>query len=165
MVLRPGVMSGTMGEKGPVRSFARLLVRELPVSGFLPREAVMTPEQQVLVQSSFAKVVPIADVAANLFYEDLFQRNPKLRPLFKEDMAEQRQKLMAMLGTAVANLGNWEKIAAAVQALGRRHVDYGVKPEIRDRGHRCGAVVSGVIPAPRPGPWSPARSPPPRRRR
>jgi hemoglobin-like flavoprotein len=112
-----------------IGGFARLLVRELPVSVFLPREAVMTPAQQILVQTSFAKVVPIADVAASLFYEDLFQRNPQLRPLFKQDMTEQRQKLMAMLGTAVANLGNWEKIAAAVQALGRRHVDYGVKPE------------------------------------
>jgi hemoglobin-like flavoprotein len=88
----------------------------------------MTPVQQILVQESFAKVVPIADVAATLFYEGLFQRDPSLRPLFKEDMTEQRRKLMAMLGTAVANLGNWERIAAAVQALGRRHVTYGVTP-------------------------------------
>jgi hemoglobin-like flavoprotein len=95
---------------------------------FRPKEAVMTPAQQILVQTSFAKVVPIADVAATLFYEDLFQRDPRLRPLFKEDMTEQRQKLMAMLATAVANLGNWRAIAPAVQALGRRHITYGVKP-------------------------------------
>jgi hemoglobin-like flavoprotein len=89
----------------------------------------MTPEQQALVQTSFAKVVPIADVAATLFYEDLFLRNPRLRPLFKEDMTDQRQKLMAMLGTAVANLTRWEKIAPSVQALGQRHAAaYGVKP-------------------------------------
>jgi hemoglobin-like flavoprotein len=88
----------------------------------------MTPTQRVIVQTSFAKVAPVADRVATLFYEDLFQRDPRLRPLFKEDMTEQRQKLMAMLGTAVAHLGNWEKIAAAVQALGRRHVAYGVKP-------------------------------------
>jgi hemoglobin-like flavoprotein len=88
----------------------------------------MTPEQQVLVQTSFAKVVPIADNAAALFYEDLFQRNPRLRALFKDDMTEQRQKLMNILGTAVANLHQWNKIAAAVQALGKRHVTYGVMP-------------------------------------
>lgn len=88
----------------------------------------MTPAQQALVQASFAKVVPIADVAATLFYEDLFLRDPRLRPLFKEDMTDQRQKLMAMLGTAVANLTRWEKIAPAVQALGQRHAAYGVKP-------------------------------------
>lgn len=90
----------------------------------------MTPEQQILVQTSFAKVAPIADLAASLFYEDLFQRNPRLRSLFKEDMAEQRRKLMSMLGTAVANLRQWEKIQAELKALGRRHVGYGV--EARD---------------------------------
>jgi hemoglobin-like flavoprotein len=88
----------------------------------------MTPEQQSLVTSSFAKVAPIADVAATLFYEELFRRDPGLRSLFKPDMTEQRQKLMAMLGTAVTNLGEWEKIAVAVKALGRRHEGYGVKP-------------------------------------
>jgi hemoglobin-like flavoprotein len=88
----------------------------------------MTPDQQNLVQASFAKIVPIADFAATLFYDDLFERDPKLRSLFKEDMTEQRQKLVAMLGTAVANISNWSKIAAAVQALGKRHAGYGVAP-------------------------------------
>ena len=87
----------------------------------------MTPAQQALVQSSFAKVLPIADTAASLFYEDLFRRDPRLRALFKEDMADQRRKLMAMIGTAVANLGNWGNIAPAVAALGQGHVAYGVK--------------------------------------
>jgi hemoglobin-like flavoprotein len=90
-------------------------------------EAAMTPEQQVIVQTSFAKVAPIADLAATMFYEDLFRRDPRLRPLFKDDMTEQRQKLMTMLGTAVANLRHWDEIEAAVRALGRRHAGYGVK--------------------------------------
>ena len=88
----------------------------------------MTPDQQVIVQTSFAKLTLIADLAAALFYEDLFRREPRLRHLFKEDMTEQRQKLMTMLGTAVAHLRCWEKIATAVQALGRRHVAHGVRP-------------------------------------
>jgi len=93
-----------------------------------PKEAFMTPAQQTLVQTSFAKVAPIADLAATLFYEDLFQRDPKLRALFKEDMTEQRQKLMAMLTTAVAHLGDWAMISGAVRALGKRHAGYGVSP-------------------------------------
>ena len=92
----------------------------------------MTPAQRALVQASFAKVVPIADTAATLFYEDLFRRNPSLRALFKEDMADQRRKLMTMIGTAVANLGNWANIAPAVAALGQRHAAYGVKIEDYD---------------------------------
>jgi hemoglobin-like flavoprotein len=92
----------------------------------------MTPAQRALVQAPFAKVVPIADTAAKLFYEDLFRRDPKLRALFKQDMADQRQKLMTLIGTAVANLGNWGNIAPAIAALGQRHVAYGVKIEDYD---------------------------------
>jgi nitric oxide dioxygenase len=91
-------------------------------------EAFMTPAQQTLVQTSFAKVAPIADLAATIFYEELFDRDPKLRALFKEDMAEQRQKLMAMLATAVAHVGEWARISEAVRALGKRHAGYGVAP-------------------------------------
>jgi hemoglobin-like flavoprotein len=88
----------------------------------------MTPAQQTIVKSSFAKFVPIADVAATLFYEDLFARDPKLRSLFKDDMAEQRHKLMAMLATAVKHLDDWHTVKMPVRALGRRHVGYGVTP-------------------------------------
>jgi hemoglobin-like flavoprotein len=88
----------------------------------------MPPEQQDLVQSSFKKVVPIADQAAVIFYNELFARDPSLRSMFANDMAEQRRKPMAMFGTAVANLKSWETIEAAVQTLGARHVAYGVKP-------------------------------------
>jgi hemoglobin-like flavoprotein len=89
----------------------------------------MTPEQKALVQTSFAQVAPIADQAASIFYDDLFERAPELRSMFAADMAEQRRKLMAMLAVAVANLDAWETIAPAVRDLGKRHVSYGVQPD------------------------------------
>jgi hemoglobin-like flavoprotein len=88
----------------------------------------MTPEHQDLVQESFKKIAPIADQAAVIFYDELFSRDPSLRPMFSDDMTEQRRKLMAMLGTAVANLKSWDAIEAAIRTLGTRHVTYGVKP-------------------------------------
>jgi hemoglobin-like flavoprotein len=88
----------------------------------------MTPENQALVRDSFANVVPIAPQAAALFYDRLFVLDPSLRPLFKGGIAEQGRKLMAMLGTAVSNLGQLEAIVPVVQDLGRRHVAYGVQP-------------------------------------
>jgi hemoglobin-like flavoprotein len=88
----------------------------------------MTPEQQDLVQSSFAKVAPIADEAAKLFYADLFERDPTLRPLFADDLTEQRKKLISILATAVANVKTFDKISDAVRQLGARHVGYGVLP-------------------------------------
>lgn len=92
----------------------------------------MTPEAQTLVRDSFAKVVPIAPEAAALFYNRLFVLDPTLKPLFKGDMNEQGRKLMAMLGTAVANLDRLQTIVPAVQALGRRHATYGVPLESYD---------------------------------
>jgi len=80
-----------------------------------------------LVQSSFEKVVPIADTAAEIFYDKLFELDPQLKPLFKGDMKEQGAKLMSMIGTAVNGLNNLEAIVPAVQNLGKNHVGYGVK--------------------------------------
>jgi hemoglobin-like flavoprotein len=89
----------------------------------------MTPNQIKLVQTSFAKVAPIAATAADLFYARLFEIAPAVRPMFPEDLSEQKKKLMAMLGTAVASLNNLDTLLPAVRALGRRHSGYGVKAQ------------------------------------
>ncbi|WP_406685113.1 globin domain-containing protein [Seonamhaeicola sp. MEBiC1930] len=80
-----------------------------------------------LVQGTFKKVVPIADKAAEIFYDKLFDLDPQLKPLFKGDMKAQGAKLMTMIGTAVNGLTNLESIVPAVQNLGKSHVGYGVK--------------------------------------
>jgi len=87
----------------------------------------MTPNDVQLVQESLKSVRPIAAQAADLFYGRLFEVAPEVRPLFPEDLTEQKKKLMGMLGTVVANLHQVEKILPAAQDLGRRHVGYGVK--------------------------------------
>jgi hemoglobin-like flavoprotein len=92
-------------------------------------EVVMTPEQITLVQESFKQVQPIAAQAADLFYGRLFEIAPQMRALFPEDLTEQKRKLMAMLGTAVAGLNRTGEIVPAVQALGRRHAGYKVTAE------------------------------------
>ena len=92
----------------------------------------MTDEQIDLVQESFAKVAPIADQAADLFYGRLFETAPEVRELFPTEMGEQKKKLMQMIGVAVQNLRNADVLVPAVQALGERHVDYNVKDEHYD---------------------------------
>jgi nitric oxide dioxygenase len=89
----------------------------------------MTPEQIKLVQQSFAQVAPIADQAAIMFYDRLFEIAPAVKPLFRGDMAEQRGKLMATLAAVVGGLGNIESILPTASALAKRHIGYGVKPE------------------------------------
>ncbi len=87
----------------------------------------MTREELHLVQASWAQVQPISTQAAEMFYRRLFDLEPELRTLFKGDMREQGQRLMAMIDTAVKELERWDQLVPALQALGRRHAGYGVK--------------------------------------
>jgi len=89
----------------------------------------MTPEQILLVRSSFAKVEALGDRAAGLFYDRLFMVDPSLRSLFRGEPAAQRVKLMAALRTVVGALDRLDQVLPVVRDLGRRHAHYGVEPE------------------------------------
>ncbi len=91
-------------------------------------EGPISLAQKKLVQSTFAKVEPIAEAAAELFYNKLFELDPSLKPLFKGDMKAQGKKLMATLKLAVKGLDDLDKLVPVVQDLGRRHKGYGVEP-------------------------------------
>jgi hemoglobin-like flavoprotein len=80
-----------------------------------------------LVQASWARVVPIADAAATLFYDRLFALDPSVKTLFKSDMREQKKKLMQTLGVAVDGLRNPGKLVPVLQNLGVRHAAYMVQ--------------------------------------
>lgn len=88
---------------------------------------MISERQVVLVQHSWAAVEPISGRAAALFYGRLFELAPDVRLLFTGDLVEQGRKLMQMLGVVVAGLDGLERIVPAVQALGRRHLAYGVR--------------------------------------
>jgi hemoglobin-like flavoprotein len=86
----------------------------------------MTPKQIELVQESFRKVLPIAEIAADMFYARLFELDPSLRKLFKGDMKKQGGMLMSMIASAVRGLKDPNALIPVLTALGRRHVGYGV---------------------------------------
>jgi len=92
----------------------------------------MNTEQIMLVQASFMLVTPIADTAAGLFYQRLFELDPSLRPMFRGDMEEQGRKLMSMLKVVVNGLTRLDQLVPAVQELGKRHARYGVRDEHYD---------------------------------
>jgi len=89
----------------------------------------MTPAQVTLVEQSFARVAPIADQTAVMFYDRLFEVAPQVKAMFPADMTEQRRKLMATLAVVVNGLSNLESILPAASALAVRHVAYGAKAE------------------------------------
>jgi hemoglobin-like flavoprotein len=89
----------------------------------------MNSTQIALVQESFAKVAPISEQAAVIFYDRLFEVAPSVKAMFPIDMTEQRKKLMATLAVVVNGLNNLEAVLPAASALAKRHVSYGAKPE------------------------------------
>lgn len=94
----------------------------------------MTPRQIELVRISFARLAPMAAAAGTLFYRRLFELNPALEALFKHDVQEQSHTLMQMIGLAVALLDRPAMLVHAIDALGRRHAVYGVKPHDYETG-------------------------------
>ena len=76
----------------------------------------MTQEQVAVVQQSFAKVAPVADRAAVMFYERLFEGAPQVKAMFPADMTDQHRKLTATLGVVVNGLLNLETVLPAVSA-------------------------------------------------
>jgi hemoglobin-like flavoprotein len=88
---------------------------------------MITATQKVLVQESFALVAPIAETAAWLFYNRLFEVDPSLRPLFKGDIGAQGRMLMQALALSVKSLDRPDLLIPVLQDLGRRHARYGVQ--------------------------------------
>jgi nitric oxide dioxygenase len=89
----------------------------------------MTPDQVKIVQDSFAKVAPIADQAATMFYDRLFEVAPQVKAMFPSDLTGQRKKLIATLAVVVNGLSNLESVLPAGSALAIRQVAYGAKAE------------------------------------
>src|SRR5439155_4826367 len=93
------------------------------------RQKRMTSRQISLVQDSFRLVQPILEDAAILFYDRLFELDPSLRPLFHTPRANQAHKLAQALTIVVKSLDRPDQIKDAVEALGRRHSQYGARDE------------------------------------
>jgi hemoglobin-like flavoprotein len=95
---------------------------------------VINDEHKAVVRDTWRLVVPIADTAADLFYQRLFELKPEYRGLFSKDMRDQKRKLVAMLSFIVKSLDfaddAWREsvpeeddLFLVVLALGRRHTD------------------------------------------
>lgn len=95
----------------------------------LAQNTAPTEADLALVRHTFDLVVPIAGVAADLFYMRLFDIAPSLRRMFPDDMRDQKRKLMVMIATAVQGLHDLDRLVPQVKALGARHAGYGVRPE------------------------------------
>lgn len=73
-----------------------------------------------------------------IFYRNLFTLDPSLRSLFHTTIELQGRKFMDSLEYTVASLENPRALIPALEAMGRRHVTYGVK-------HRHYATVTQAL--------------------
>jgi hemoglobin-like flavoprotein len=89
----------------------------------------MTPAQKELVRNSWPDIFELSGPIARLFYGRLFQIDPQLRPMFKQEIEVQGRKLMEILMTLTGNLDRFEELIPVLKALGQRHAGYGVRPE------------------------------------
>lgn len=84
-----------------------------------------------LLRSSFALVAEREPQLTHRFYELLFTRYPDARALFSHrSQREQEVMLRDMLVAIVDHLEDASWLTTQLQALGDRHKDYGVKPEM-----------------------------------
>ena len=85
--------------------------------------------QAWLIRGSYELIKDMPQAVGMLFYGRLFELEPTVRPLFKNDIQIQSQKLMETLAAAVDSLDNFTALTPTLRAMGARHVEYGVQPE------------------------------------
>jgi hemoglobin-like flavoprotein len=93
---------------------------------------VLTDRKVRLLRESFALIEPHAGIAGLVFYRNLFNLDPSLRPLFKASIELQAHKLMEALSYTIATLENPRALVPVLEAMGRRHVTYGTRDEHYD---------------------------------
>lgn len=139
MVRADAIPIGGMAERSaallsehPVAIIIAVCIALLSASNFVFRGMVakdrMTVEQIELVQQTYRGVERAGGEVADLFYQRLFEIAPELRDLFPADLSDQKDKLLAVLASAILNLHKIESVTPVIRDLGRRHVYYGVEP-------------------------------------
>lgn len=89
----------------------------------------MTKEEIELMKSSWGWVLANKANAGELFYKNLFEAAPSVKPLFEGDISRQAAKLVSTVTFVVQHLSDFSIIKQQVAELGKKHVKYGAKPE------------------------------------
>jgi hemoglobin-like flavoprotein len=106
-----------------------------------------------LLRGSFELLKPQAQLLVDRFYAILFDRHPRLKPLFAHvPMPEQKTKLVQALAFVVANLERPDALREALGGMGDRHRGYGVRDEMYDAVGECLLAAMADVAGPA---WTP----------
>ncbi len=98
------------------------------MSDFLLQVDVPRPDEESarIVQQSVARLGNHLPALGEAFYRHLFAMLPEVRPLFPEEMADQRQRLLQALLTSVNSLHDPAAMEGRLQQLGESHYQWGI---------------------------------------
>lgn len=90
----------------------------------------MTKEQVKIIRNTWRILQGVdATLLGDVFYSRLFLKEPSLRRMFQVPREIQAKKLIDMLDLIVSRLDRLNELGEDIKQLGKRHVDYGVKPK------------------------------------
>ena len=81
------------------------------------------------LETSFDLIAERGDELMDTFYSRLFAAAPAVRPLFPQDMKQQKTMLLAALVLLRKSLRDLDAVVPTLRKLGARHVAYGARPE------------------------------------
>ena len=85
------------------------------------------------LRESFSSAETVDGSFARYFYQHLFALDPSLERQFKNvDMATQGAMVLQAVRVALDGLEDFDQVRATLESLGRRHVQYGVRPDQYD---------------------------------
>jgi hemoglobin-like flavoprotein len=87
----------------------------------------LSEDQIDLLRASMQRIRARKQMMAAIFYERLFEIAPHVRPLFRDDLIEQTEKVMIALGAVVAQIHDLDACRDMTRELAVRHVRYGVE--------------------------------------
>lgn len=79
-----------------------------------------------LVKDTWFNVVCHATEAGGIFYEKFFELEPTARVLFKEDIQQQKHKLVMAISVIFTKVHKLDHIEEEIKFLAKRHILYGV---------------------------------------
>ncbi|WP_051296358.1 globin domain-containing protein [Eisenibacter elegans] len=93
---------------------------------------ILNADEKELIKNSWATLVAKSQQIGLHFYTQLFEQHPEFQPLFKDNTQEQARKLSYIITLVVTKLDKLEHIGEEVKYLGKRHINYQVRPEYFD---------------------------------
>jgi hemoglobin-like flavoprotein len=136
LVAPPAVLEVPPARTRPPRAGVETLMGmpiSAPVRDAGPALASISPRTILVVQHSWAQLLPFADVMAALFFDRLLELEPSRAPHLQEEIAARRDRLVQTLSLVVDGLSEPAELVPMLEALGAQHPD-AVKDELqRDR--------------------------------